>query len=196
MPAKANRLEYLLDGHLSEEGVGGLDMETWDAIRARRNVRRYTDQPILPPDLDRILEAGRRAPSSMNEQPWDFIVCTERDTLHGLAETWKYARHVADSAVTIALVAPTPSSSDDRDWIFYDMGQVTMHVMLAAADVGVGSSHAAIDDQPLARRLLNIPEDRFVVGLIAFGYPADRPITPMEHPNRRAFDDVVHRDRW
>src|SRR5438552_3460626 len=54
-------------------------METWDAIRARRNVRVYTEQPIAAPDLDRILEAGRRSPSSQNSQPWDFVVVTERE---------------------------------------------------------------------------------------------------------------------
>jgi nitroreductase len=48
-------------------------METWDAIRSRRNTREYQDRPIDGADLDRILEAGRRSPSSMNEQPWDFI---------------------------------------------------------------------------------------------------------------------------
>jgi nitroreductase len=44
-------------------------MQTWDAIRARRNVRQNTDQPIAREDLERILEAGRRAPSSQNWQP-------------------------------------------------------------------------------------------------------------------------------
>ena len=66
-------------------------METWDAIRARRNVRKYEDRPIEHDDLERILEAARRTPSSMNEQPWDFVLCTERATLQRLAETWRYA---------------------------------------------------------------------------------------------------------
>ena len=171
-------------------------METWDAIRARRNVREYAHTPIPAGDLDRILEAGRITPSSMNEQPWDFIVCTERDSLRGLADTWRYAGHVAGSAATIALVAPIPKDQDTRDWIFYDMGQATIQMMLAAADLGIASSHAALDDQALARKLLDIPEDRFVVGLVALGYPADRPLTPMAHPKRRAFEDVVHRERW
>jgi nitroreductase len=171
-------------------------VETWDAIRARRNVRAYQDRPIGPKDLDLILEAARRTPSSMNEQPWDFIVCTERDTLQQLAKTWRYARHVGGSAATVVLVAPNPEDPDARDWIFYDMGQATMSMMLVAADLGIGSSHAALDDQALARRILAIPENRFCVGLVAFGYPADRPLAPMAHPKRRPFDDVVHRERW
>jgi nitroreductase len=171
-------------------------METWEAIRARRNVRTYQDRPIPPGDLDRILEAAWRTPSSMNEQPWDFVVCTQHEALRGLAETWKYAQHVAGSAATVALVAPIPGDQDSRDWIFYDMGQATMSMMLVAADLGIGSSHAALDDQDLARKILGFPEDRFCVGLVAFGYPADRPLSPIEHPNRRPMEQVIHRERW
>jgi len=60
-------------------------METWDAIRARRNVRQYTDQPIAHEDLERICEAGRRSPSAGNWQPWNFIVVTDRAQLIELA---------------------------------------------------------------------------------------------------------------
>ena len=75
-------------------------METWDAIRARRNVRQYSDRPISSADLDRILEAGRRTPSSVNEQRWDFVLVTDRDQLQELAKVWRYGRHVATSAAT------------------------------------------------------------------------------------------------
>ena len=79
-------------------------METWDALRARRNVRTYEDRPISEEDLERILEAARRTPSSMNQQAWDLVVVTERDRLRELATSWRYAAHVAVSAATIALV--------------------------------------------------------------------------------------------
>ena len=171
-------------------------METWDAIRARRNVRSYDDRPIPSEDLDRILEAGWRAPSSMNGQPWDFVVCAERDTLRELAHTWRYSAHVGGSAATIVLVAAAPPDRDERDWIFYDMGQATLQMMVAAADLGIGSSHAGIGDQDLARRVLGIPEDRLCVGMVAFGYPADRPLRPIERPDRRAPDAVIHRESW
>src|SRR5205809_4980474 len=112
-------------------------MQTWDAIRARRNVRSYDDRPIPSEDLDRIVESGWRAPSSMNEQPWDFVVCTERSTLEQLAQTWRYAEHVAGSAATIVLVADDPTDPDERDWLFYDMGQATLQMMVTAADLGI-----------------------------------------------------------
>jgi nitroreductase len=171
-------------------------VETWDAIRARRNVRSFADRPIPAGDLDRILEAARRSPSSMNAQPWDFVVCTERETLRALAETWRYAAHVAGSAATVALVAPATDDPDSRDWVFFDMGQATMSMMAVAADVGIGSCHAAVDDQALARRVLGLPEDRVCVALISFGYPADRPLAPIARPDRRPFDEIVHRERW
>jgi nitroreductase len=167
-------------------------METWDAIRARRNVRSFADRPISPEDLDRILEAGRRSPSSKNEQRWDFVVCTDRGQLEELSKVWRYARHVATSAATVALIAP----DGDKCWIEYDLGQATMSMMLAAADLGIGSGHASVSDQDLARRILGHPEDRRCAYLVAFGYPADRPLKPIRHPNRRPFDAVVHRERW
>jgi nitroreductase len=64
-------------------------MQTWDAITSRRNVRSFADRPIAAADLDQILEAGRRAPSSQNWQPWDFIVVTDRGQLHELAWIWR-----------------------------------------------------------------------------------------------------------
>jgi nitroreductase len=171
-------------------------VETWDAIRSRRNVRRYADRPIGQPDLDRILEAARRTPSSTNQQAWDFVVVTDRDRLRDLSSIWRYAAHVAISAATIALVTPVSDDRDERDTFQYDIGQATMSITLAAADLGIGSGHASVGDQALARRILALPDDREVAILVALGYPADRPLTPVRRPNRRTFDDVVHRERW
>lgn len=171
-------------------------METWDAIRSRRNVRAYEDRPIPPEDLERILEAARRTPSSTNQQAWDFVVVTERERLRELAGVWQWARHVAGSAATIALVMPASDDPDERETFHYDLGQVTMSIMLAAADRGIGSGHASVGDQDLARRILGLPADRECAWLVALGSPGDRPLSPVARPNRRRFDDVVHRERW
>jgi len=171
-------------------------VETWDAIRSRRNVRSYTEQAIARNDLERILEAGRRAPSSMNWQPWDFVVVTDREQLVELAKVWQGARHVAQSAATIALVAAEPEDALHRDWLEYDFGQATANMMLTAADLGIGSGHSAVIDQHQAQLVLGFPDDHFCAYLIALGYPADRPLRPITRPNRRPFDEVVHWGRW
>jgi nitroreductase len=171
-------------------------METWDAIRSRRNVRAFDDRPIPPDDLGRILEAARRTPSSTNQQAWDFVVVTERERLLELAEVWRWARHIGTSAATIALVMPASDDADHRETYQYDLGQVTMSIMLAAADLGIGSGHASVGDQDLARRVLGIPQDRECAWLVALGYPTDRPLSPVARPDRRALGDVVHRERW
>ena len=167
-------------------------MDTWDAITSRRNLRDYDQRPIDDADLNKILEAGRRAPSSRNSQPWDFVVVTDRDQLQELAKVWRGAGHVARSAATVALIVP----ADERDRAQYDLGQATMAMMIAAAGLGIGSGHGSVADQDQARRVLGLPDDRYAAYLIAFGYPADRPLRPIKNPDRRPFDDVVHRDRW
>jgi hypothetical protein len=112
-------------------------METWDAISSRRNVRSYGQRAIAPQDLDRILEAARRSPSAGNQQAWDLIVCTDRGQLTQLASVGPAARHVAGSAATIALVAPRSDDAQMRDLVQFDLGQATMSMMLAAADLGI-----------------------------------------------------------
>jgi nitroreductase len=170
-------------------------METWDTIRARRNTRTYTDRPIAPADLDRILEAGRRSPSSMNEQPWDLIVVTERERLQRMADLWRFGAHLADAAAAVAVLSPASTDPDARETFAFDLGQAAMSMMLAAADVGIGSCHSSVGDQAAAREVLGFPADRECVILLSLGYPA-RPLTPVEHPNRRTFAEVVHRELW
>lgn len=171
-------------------------METWEAITSRRNVRQYTDDPIREGDLDRILEAGWRTPSSMNRQRWDFILSTDRAHLEELSKCWRGAGHVARSAATIALIAPRSDDQRERESVQYDLGQVTMSIMLAATDLGIGTGHAAVEDQALAQSILGFPDDRYCAWLIALGYPADRPLVPIKNPQRRPFDEVVRRDTW
>jgi len=169
-------------------------MQTWEAITSRRNVRSFADRPIPAADLDRILEAGRRSPSSQNWQPWDFVLVTDRAQLTELAKVWRGAGHVAHSAATIVVVGPAADNPFRRAQL--DLGQATMQMMLAAADLGIGSCHAGIADMPRVRELLGIPDDRDWALLISLGYPADRPLTPIKNPDRRPFDDVVHRGHW
>jgi nitroreductase len=169
-------------------------MQTWEAITSRRNVRSFADRPIPVAHLDQILEAGRRSPSSQNWQPWDFILVTGRDQLRELAKVWRGAGHVAGAAAAIVVIGPVADNEFGRAQL--DLGQATMAMILAATDLGIGTSHAGVADLQLARELLGFPEDRDWALIISLGYPAGRPLAPVSRPRRRPFDQVVHRGRW
>jgi nitroreductase len=171
-------------------------METWDAIRARRNVRTYLPDPIPAADLDRIAEAGWRAPSASNRQHWNFIIVTDRDQLQALSTVWQGARHIAGAAAAIALVIPQPADDRTRVVDQYDLGQATYAIMLAAVDLGVGTGHSSVGDQEKAREILGVPGDHDVAFLIGLGYPADRPLKPIVKPDRLPFDEVVRHGHW
>ncbi|HVB43784.1 MAG TPA: nitroreductase family protein [Streptosporangiaceae bacterium] len=169
-------------------------MITFEAIKARRNVREYDNRPMTNVQLDQILEAGRRSPSSQNSQPWDFVVVTDEDQLRRLSAVWFGGAHIAGSAATVALVVAAEDAARSR--VQFDLGQATMSMMLAAAAFGVGSCHSAVGDHELARELLAYPADKTCALLISFGYPVARPLAPIHEPDRRPFDDVVHCGRW
>jgi nitroreductase len=122
-------------------------VKTWDAIRARRNVRSYDDRPIAAEDLNRILEAGWRSPSASNRQKWDFILVTESEQLRQLSTVWVGAGHLAGAQAAIVLVLPEPESERYVTIDQYDLGQATMSMLLAATDLGIGSGHSAVGDQ-------------------------------------------------
>ncbi|OBH44819.1 nitroreductase family protein [Mycobacterium mantenii] len=171
-------------------------MEAWDVICARRNVREYQPKPIPGEDLDRIAEAGWRAPSAKNRQPWDFVIVTDRNQLAELSTVWRGAGHIAAAPAAIAIVVPVPP--DERRVVTdnYDVGQATMAMMIAATDLGIGTGHSSVGDQDRARAILGVPDEYLVAFLLGVGYPADRPLRPIRKPNRRPFSEVVHHGRW
>jgi nitroreductase len=171
-------------------------METWDAIRARRNVRVYLPDAVPAADLDRIAEAGWRAPSASNRQHWNFVIVTDRDQLQALSTVWQGARHIAGAAAAIALVVPQVDDERSKVLDQYDLGQATYAIMVAAADLGLGTGHSSVGDQEAARKILGVPDDHDVAYLIGVGYPADRPLKPIVKPNRLPFDEVVRHGHW
>src|ERR1700728_3337918 len=130
-------------------------METWDAIRARRSVRSYDDRSIAAEELDRILEAGRRSPSASNRQKWDFVLVTDAGQLRELSTVWVGASHLATAKAAIVLVLPEPESERYRTIDQYDLGQATMVMLLAAADLGIGRGHSAGGDEDEWRVILD-----------------------------------------
>lgn len=171
-------------------------METFDAIRTRRKINAYAETPIEEEKLNQILEAGRRSPSSRNQQRWDFIVVRDKDRLARLSQVWKGAAHLADAPVAIGVVAPFSEDLRENASINFDLGQAVASMMIAAADLGIGSRHASVHDYDLAAEIMELPEGRRLTWLFGLGYPGDRPLKPIVNPDRRPFDEVVHNETW
>lgn len=173
-------------------------MDVLEAIHGLRVVRAFADRPLEPDHLTTILNAGRRASSSKNQQRWDFIVVTDRDHLRELGGVGKYAGHLAGAAVAIALVSPDPRGPRQPLSVLWDLGLAAQNMILAAWALGIGSCPATVWDHDLARDLLGYPADHDCGFLLSFGYPADptdltRPLKP---GGRRPLDELVHRGRW
>jgi nitroreductase len=173
-------------------------MSVWEAVDGKRVIRRFSDRPIDPDDLVRILNAGRRAASSKNLQRWQFIVCRDREHLAQLATVGPWAGHLAGAAVAVALVTPDPTTADSPLSVLFDLGMAAGNMMLVAWELGIGSVPATVYEHDLARELLGYPEDHHCEYLLSFGHPADP--DDLSRPNkaggRAALSDIVHNERW
>lgn len=163
-----------------------------------RAVRSFADRPLDPEHLERILRAGRRAPSSKNTQRWAFVVCQDREHLRELATVGVYSGHLAEAAAGIALVVPVTEDAGRMESIMLDLGQAAQNMMLAAWDLGIGSVHAAVYEEPKVRGLLGYPEGSRCDYLLSFGYPADPTVltAPPRRGGREPLGDLVHHERW
>ena len=168
-------------------------MNVSDAIRTKRATRQFAPQPVPDEVIRKIVNAGRRAQSSKNTQPWHFIVVRERERLKQLSETGPFAGHLAGAAFGVMLVSSDPSA---RWSIPFDLGQAAAYMQLAAWEVGIGSCLGAVYEPEKARALLAIPADWHCYSFLSFGYPAESQPRPARPRGRKPLDEVVHWERW
>jgi len=100
-------------------------MNVSDAIRLKRAVRKFTDQPLPEETILAILNAGRRAQSSKNTQPWHFIAITDKTVLKQFSECGEWAGHLAGAALGVALLSENPEEKFQR---MFDLGQAASRV--------------------------------------------------------------------
>ncbi len=169
-------------------------MNVSDAIRTKRSTRHFAPQPVGEGVIRAILNAGRRAQSSKNIQPWQFIVVRERDTLQRLADSGPFAKHLAGAAFAVALVSPPMS---ERWSIPFDVGQAAAYMQLAAWERAVGSCIGAIYDETRAKAILRIPDEFDFKVALSFGYPAEQATpAPPRRGGRKSVDELTHWERW
>lgn len=170
-------------------------MDVSEAIRAKRAVREFAATPLPVELVSRILHAGRRAQSSKNTQPWQFIAIQDRPALQALSRLGKNAGHLAGAAVGVAILTPDPA---ERWSVLFDAGQAAAYMQLAAWEMGVGSCLATIYDSDGARSLLGFPDDLVCHVALSFGYPADPSVmqAPPKPGGRKVMENIVHFERW
>jgi nitroreductase len=170
-------------------------MNVADAIRTKRAVRRFLDEPLSDAVARAILNAGRRSQSSKNEQGWQFIAIRDKRILKSLSECGTWAGHLAGAALGVAILTPDP---EGKFQFMFDAGQAAAFMQLAAQELGVGSCPASIYEQDQARTILGFPAEWHLRVALSFGYPADAAALSAapRQGGRRQLEDVVHWDRW
>lgn len=170
-------------------------MEVSTAIRLKRAVRQFKGDPLPDDAILAILNAGRRAQSSKNSQPWHFIAIRDKTQLKLLSECGNWAGHLAGAALGVAILTPDPS---ERFQILFDEGQAAAYMQLAGLERGIGSCLATIYDVEKARGVLGFPPDLLLRFAISFGFPLDS-VQIEQLPRkggRRSLDEIVHWEHW
>jgi nitroreductase len=162
-------------------------MNVSEAIRTKRAVRDFTDEPVPEEVVNTILDAGRRSQSSKNTQPWHFVLIRDRGTLRQLGECGKYAGHLAGAAFGVALI-----SSEGNN---FDLGQAAAYLQLAAWELNVGSCIASMWEPERAKAILGVPAELRFDTALSFGYISPRH-TPARMGGRKPLDEVVHQEKW
>lgn len=170
-------------------------MNVSEAIRQKRAVREFRDEPLPDDVIHKILSAGRRAQSSKNSQPWHFIVIRERNRLKALSECGTWAGHLAGAAMGVAMLSPEPL---EKFQTMFDIGQAAAYLQLAAWELGVGSCPASIYEPEKARLLLGFPQELHLRIALSFGYPLDETdlAAPPKKGGRKPFDETIHWEKW
>jgi nitroreductase len=171
-------------------------MEVSEAIRTKRAVRRFKDQPLPDHAIQAILNAGRRSPTAGNAQYLVFTAIRDKALQEQIGAIRQGAHHLATAPFIVVIVAITSEMNDTL--ITFDTGQAVTYMMLEAWSLGIGSNVASLGSESPIGQILNLPEGAKSGWAISFGYPADDTATsaPMKPGGRKSLDDVVRWGKW
>jgi len=170
-----------------------------ELIKSRQSDRKYSEKPVEQDKLERILEAGRLAPSACNAQPWKFIVVNDPDLVKNVAEAASAKllgmnSFVARAPVVIVIVRETPNFSSkvgstikNKDYSLFDIGIATENICLQAKAEGIGSCIIGWFDEKMLRKILSIPASRRIELLITLGYS----LSDQREKRRKPSEDII-----
>jgi nitroreductase len=166
-----------------------------DAISSKRAIRKFKSTSLPDDVVETILNAGRRAQSSKNSQPWEFIAIRDRDILLELSKCGEWAGHIAGAELAVALLSPDPMAKFQT---MFDIGQSAAYMQLAAWELGVGSCPASIYEPEKARQILGFPANLHLRIVLSFGYPLndDELTATPRKGGRKPLEETVHWEKW
>ena len=167
-------------------------MEFMDVISKRRSIRKYKSDPVPQADIEYILEAARLAPSWANSQCFKFIVVKHPEVKEKLAEAGNSWIAQAPVIVTVCADPSKPGTKGDQAYYMLDVGIAMEHLILAAADRGLGTCWIGAFDEDAAKAALGVPDNIRVVASTPLGYPAEDP----EPRPRRPLEEIVCSDKY
>ena len=169
-------------------------MEFNELIRVRRSIRGYKPDPVPEEVLQRILEAGRLAPTAANRQPFQIIVVTHAATRSQLRAVYDRDWFYTAPLILLGCVEPAKAwqRADGFNAAEVDISIVMDHIILAAANEGLGSCWICNFNEPRLKEILGIPPNVRVLAMTPLGIPAAEP-RPFQ---RKPLEDIVRRERW
>ena len=166
-------------------------MDVYKAARMCREIRQFKPDAIPEDTLNKVLTAGRWSASSRNQQPWHFIVVTDRDALRSIGDIASSGRFIADAPLAIAIVMEGAHRPE------LDAGRAMQQMKLVAWELGLGTCFVGVRDPDQNNRikeLLAVPQDMELVTVIPFGYlPED---VRGGGKRRKPLEEIVHRERF
>ncbi len=156
-------------------------MNVIDALMTRRSVRAYTDAPVTDAQVDTILKAAMQAPSAYNEQPWEFIVVRNKETLGKIADINKYAlaARTAPMGILTCINADLIKHPDQKEYAIMDVSNATMSILLAAHGLGLSTVWTGIYPNaelvPPMKKLFNLPENITPMAFVVIGHAKHAP---------------------
>jgi nitroreductase len=170
-------------------------LNVFEAISKRCSVRSFLDRPINEDVLMSVLEAGRLAPSAKNRQEWRFIVVSDLEVRERIGEAANGQCFVGEAPVVIAACAVVDGYVMSCGQASYpiDVAIALDHISLAAVELGLGTCWIGAFDEDKVKRILGIPKEIRVVGLMPIGYPAQQ---TNKEKNRLPTNKIIKHDHW
>lgn len=160
-----------------------------DLVKERRSIRAYSSQPVPEEVVRSIIELALLAPSARNLQPWHVIVVTDERRRKQLADIAGGQSFVGEAPVVLVFAATEPGRVMSCGIPAYavDLSILVTHVILAAAEKGLGTCWIGAFDPDRAARAMEIPEEHRVFTILPLGYPAETPAPR----SRESFEEMV-----